>query len=306
MNVTEQVYESTTPVRGRWRWWLSAVRPITLTAAAIPVFTGSVLAYALTGLFSLPLFFFSIFCSFFIQVGTNLVNDALDFQKGVDREDRLGPLRVTQAGLLNFTQVLGTGVMCFVIALLLGIPLMIVGGFPIFLLILLSVLSGYFYTGGPYPLAYLGLGDFFVFLFFGILGTMGVYYIQAQAVSFASFVLGLQIGALATLLLAINNIRDSQGDRRAHKRTIAVRYGLHIAKMEITLLLLFPFVLNGIWVFFSFPFATVFPFATFPMGVWILLSIWRHEPSELYNRFLAQAALLHFFFGTLLAVGFLM
>jgi 1,4-dihydroxy-2-naphthoate octaprenyltransferase len=190
-----------------------AFRPKTLTAAIIPCIAGSALAYHSERMFDSSILLWSILASILIQIGTNLVNDAIDFKKGADSDGRLGPTRITQAGVLSPTTVLILAGLCFALALGCGIPLVMRGGLPILAIGLLSVAFGYSYTAGPFPLAYLGLGDFFVILFFGLVAVNGMYYLQCLSWSLSGVVLGLQIGLHAAVLIAINNLRDIHGIR---------------------------------------------------------------------------------------------
>ncbi len=281
------------------RAWLLATRPKTLTAAFVPILAGTLLAKTVNHL-TLCVFIVALF----IQVGTNLINDALDFKRGADTSKRIGPVRVTQMGLLAMQQVLAGGVACFFLALLFSIPLIVHGGTPLMLIILLSILSGYLYTGGPMPLAYSGLGDVFVILFFGWISTGVVYYLQTGEVSAASIIAGTQIGLLATVLLAINNLRDVEQDFIAKKRTVAVRFGNKIARLEITLCALTPFLLNFYWFRHGYIFSALLPWFVFPLALKLISNIWNTEPSPVYNQYLAQSALLHLAFGVLISLGF--
>jgi 1,4-dihydroxy-2-naphthoate octaprenyltransferase len=286
--------------------WLLATRPKTLTAALVPVCTATALAHRHGVEISWLISLFSLLTAIFIQIGTNLFNDALDFQKGADTHLRLGPRRVTQSGLIPFKQVLVGGVCSFALALLCGIPLVLQGGWPITLLLLISVSLGYLYTGGAFPISYQGLGEPFVFFFFGLISTLAVYYLQSGGFSWSALLAGAQIGALATVLIAINNLRDWEGDRKAHKRTLAVRFGPFFARREITGLVMLAFLLNIGWVFLGNMAAALLPFSLTPVAVRLVRYIWQYEPGEVYNQFLGLAAFIHLAFGLLLSVGFWM
>lgn len=172
-----------------------------------------------------------------IQVGTNFANDVFDFKKGADTTERLGPLRVTQAGLLSPRQVMIGMWLTFGAAALIGLYLAVVGGWPIVVIGILSIASGIAYTGGPFPLGYNGLGDLFVFVFFGLVAVCGTYYVQALTVSAASVWAAVPVGLLATAILVVNNLRDIATDRAAGKKTLAVRLGRRGAQVEYLLLL---------------------------------------------------------------------
>lgn len=279
-----------------------AARPKTLTAALIPVMAGTALAEN----FHWHITLFAFLAAIFIQIGTNLINDALDFKKGADTSERLGPQRVTQSGLLSAQQVLAAGTLSFLAAWFFGMPLMIQGGWPIVFLLAISILCGYLYTGGPMPLAYHGLGELFVLMFFGLLGTVAVYYLQTGSVNIESIVAGTQIGLLATLLIAINNFRDYRGDAKANKRTLAVRFGKSFARYEIATLALLPFFLNLIWFGMGLHAAAILPWITFPLAILIVCKVWTTEPGRIYNQYLGFSALLHLVFGVLLSIGFVM
>lgn len=284
--------------------WILAARPKTLTAAFVPVLVGTCLAELSLDAIQWTLAFFALMSSFFIQIGTNLINDALDFKKGADTPQRLGPSRVTQQGWLSPQQVLGAGLLCFALAAIFCIPLIYQGGIWFFVLLVTSLLCGYLYTGGPAPLAYVGLGDVFVLLFFGFASTVSTYFLQMDSLSYKPFLAGLQIGLLATALIAINNLRDHVEDAKSHKRTLAVRFGKTFARRELTILLTLPFFLGAIWYSLGFVWAALLPLLLLPMAVRLLRAIWKTEPSIQYNTFLAQSAFLHLGFGILFVIGY--
>lgn len=283
---------------------LLAFRPKTLTAALVPC----VAATAFVKSTGLPwdgwVLFYALMASFLIQIGTNLVNDAVDFKKGADTEKRIGPQRITQAGILSSSQVMALGSLCFLLAVLCGIPLVLKGGWVILAIGLASVLMGYSYTAGPFPLAYLGLGDLFVILFFGLLAVAGMVYLNTGEWMFEALVLGLQIGFHATVLIAINNLRDRSGDLLVNKRTLAVRFGVNFSRYEIAALCFLPFILNLYWWFEGYKLAAIFSMFALPLAVKITKNVFSIEPSPLYNQFLGQAAGLHLVFGILIAIGF--
>ncbi|MHB8877241.1 MAG: 1,4-dihydroxy-2-naphthoate polyprenyltransferase [Myxococcaceae bacterium] len=217
--------------------WIQAVRPKTLTAGAVPVAVGSALAFAHGGGRLLPAL--AAFAgALLIQVGTNLTNDYYDFKRGADTAERLGPARVTQQGLIAPGAVLGAALGCFAAAMGVGLYLVAVGGWPILVIGLASVLAGYAYTGGPFPLGYHGLGDVFVFVFFGLVAVAGTYYVQTLALSPAVWLAAVPVGALGTGLLVVNNLRDVHTDAKANKRTLVVRFGERSARAEYAGLLL--------------------------------------------------------------------
>ncbi len=283
--------------------WILAARPKTLTAAVSPILVGTALAYSEFAHWTWWVSALALIASLFIQIGTNLVNDSVDFKKGADTEKRIGPQRVTQSGVFTSKQVMWMAGVFFGLAVVCGIPLVIKGGFPIVLVGLISVLMGYGYTAGPFPLAYRGLGDLFVILFFGLIAVGGVYYLHVGDISSSAVVAGLQVGLHCTVLIAINNLRDVDGDKLVDKKTLAVRFGKKFARFEIAFLALFPFVLGLNWLLVGKSWAFVLPWALLPFAVKLVRLIFATEPSPAYNQFLAKAAGLHLFFGILLTVG---
>jgi 1,4-dihydroxy-2-naphthoate octaprenyltransferase len=257
MNAIAPVVEAPRPTL---KTWLMAARPKTLTAALVPVMVGTALAQGLGVGQWLPALA-ALVGAMLIQVGTNLTNDYYDFKKGADTEERLGPQRVTQSGLIAPGTVLASALTCFGLAVVTGIYLVMVGGWPIVAIGLASVLAGYAYTGGPFPLAYHGLGDVFVFLFFGLVAVPGTFYVQALTVSAAAWWAAIPVGAIGTALLVVNNLRDASTDVKAGKRTLVVRLGTKAGKAEYVLLL-------------AAAFAT--PLAMWGLGLagpWVLLAL---------------------------------
>lgn len=287
----------------KWKPWALATRPKTLTAALIPVLVGTALAAKVIGKVSWEISLYALLAAIFIQVGTNLINDALDFKKGADTPERLGPVRVTQSGYLKIEQVLAGGMMCFGAALLFSLPLILIGGWPIALIMVFSVACGYMYTGGPMPLAYVGLGDLFVLLFFGFIATGAVFFLQGGSLGFLPLLAGAQVGCLSMVMIAVNNLRDVVSDAKAYKRTLPVRFGVFFGRSEISVLILLPLFLSLFWIKKGLVLAGMLPLITFPLGTLIIRGIWSHEPGEIYNRFLGLSALFHVLFGILLSIG---
>ncbi len=283
--------------------WLLALRPKTLTAAIVPVIVGTALVHAE----SIHVIWWLSVCTAlsacFIQIGTNLVNDAIDFRKGADTETRTGPQRVTQSGLLTSKQVMRGAVACFVAAIFFGIPLVFNGGMPIILVGLSSIAMAYCYTGGPFPLAYRGLGEFFVILFFGLIAVMGTFFLQTQFVDQKSVIAGLQVGFLATVLISVNNLRDAPQDALVRKRTLAVRFGLTFARFEIAFFVIVPFLLGFYWYRVGFPSAAIIPFLSFTFARRVINGVFKNEPGPIYNKILAMSAALQMIFGLGLSLG---
>lgn len=283
---------------------IMAGRPKTLTAALVPVLVATAYAYSQTKMVQWSVSILSLLASFFIQIATNLVNDAKDFKKGADTEKRIGPQRVTQTGLMSYQQVMMWAYLFFAMALLAGIPLVIQGGLPILIVGVLSLVFGYAYTGGPFPLAYKGLGDLFVIVFFGLVAVQGVVWLQIQEISSSSLMLGLQIGMLATVLIAINNLRDHETDVLVNKKTLPVRFGVLFGRLEIATMILAPLALQYFWWTQDRPWVAGLGLATLPLAALIIKKIFTTKPSPEYNKFLGMSALLHLAFGILMTIGF--
>lgn len=292
------------PEPTKWQAWFFASRPKTLVLIFVPILVGTALALKYTPHFKWGLLISALISGLFIQISVNLINDALDFQKGIDTDERLGPERATQKGWLSFKEVLRGGYFCLLMAFLSGLPMIIYGGIPFLILLIIASILAYCYTGGPYPLAYHGLGEGFVVVFFGIIGTMVGFYLQADRITNGVLLAGLQIGLLAAAVNAINNLRDIEGDARMRKNTLAVRFGKLFARFEITLLILVPYFLNLLWSDQGFYKAGILPLVTMPLGFTLVRCIWYYEPSKIYNTFLGMAALLNFLFGLFLSIGF--
>jgi len=264
--------------------WVLAARPKTLAAAVVPVLVGT----SLGGFLHWPSFWFALLGAVFIQIGTNFVNDALDFRKGADTHERLGPLRVTQAGLLTAEAVMRGAVICFALAAACGVPLIVRGGWPIAAVGIASIAAAYAYTGGPYPLAYHGLGELFVMIFFGIVAVGGSYYLQRLTIGRDALLAGVACGALAIVLLAINNLRDLDNDRASNKRTMAARFGRGFARTEIAVMALLPFAL--------LPRGFRGVLFVVPLALLVIVCALRSEGRAL-NRCLAFAGMLEWAFG---------
>lgn len=256
--------------------WMEAARPKTLIAAISPVFIGSFLAF-LAGSFSLLTALCTLGAALGVQISTNFANDLFDFLKGADTAERKGPRRMTQSGLISPHQM-KWGLICLMaISALLGSYLVLLGGVPLATLLIFSLLFAVIYTGGPYPLAYLGLGEIFVFLFFGPIATLGTFYLQTGATSWAVFLAGIGPGLLSTALLVINNLRDLKEDMKSGKKTLPVRFGMRFGKMEYTLLLL----LAPLSLLFIAPFPkSLFILLLFLPEAPLLYSVWQREESH--------------------------
>lgn len=284
--------------------WVLASRPKTLTAGAIPVIAASALAFRVTGSTTLWIFLCAIFSALLIQIGTNFVNDAWDHKRGADTDERLGPTRATHAKLIDAHTMLRRAAVVLGFALILGIPLVAHGGAPILLIGLTSIFFAWGYTAGPYPLAYNGLGEIFVLIFFGLIAVGGMYYLYTLEFSYYAALLGMQLGILSMLIIAINNLRDINQDRVANKKTIAVRFGERIARLFILLCCITPYLLCYLWFSLSKA-AAIAPLCSFPLALHIGIKLQTLEPSRVFNQFLGKAALLHALFGLLISGAFI-
>ncbi len=282
--------------------WLLAARPKTLPAAAVPVIVGTAVAIS-EGVFRPGLALAALLGALLIQIGTNFANDVFDYQKGADTTARLGPLRVTQAGLLSPGQVLAGMWLTFGLAILIGVYLVVVGGWPIVVIGLLSIASGIAYTGGPFPLGYRGLGDLFVFIFFGLVAVCGTYYVQAGVVSAAAWWASIPIGLLATAILVVNNLRDIDTDRAAGKKTLAVRFGAKGARTEYALLVGLAYLIPGMmWLAsISTPWV-ILVWLSIPLAIRQTKLVFT-ETGRVLNQALAGTARLELVYGVLFSVG---
>lgn len=228
------------------RAWILAARPATLPAAAVPVIVGAAAAVSDGAPFRPFVFLATLACALLIQVGTNFANDYSDFRRGADHEGRLGPLRVTQSGLITQPSVRRGIVVAFGLAVLFGVALVVIGGWPILAIGVASVISGLAYTGGPFPLGYHGLGDLFVFVFFGLVAVTGTAYLQSGQWTLFPFLLSIPIGLIVTNILVINNLRDLTTDRAAGKKTLATRIGDRATRLQYAMSLAIAFLVPSI------------------------------------------------------------
>lgn len=286
-------------------FWVMAARPRTLTAGAAPVILGAAIAWD-EG-FRAWVSLLALLCCLLLQVGTNLANDYFDAKHGIDGESRLGPVRVTQAGLIAPDRVRAAFVICFFAAAVFGLPLVKEGGLPILVIGIFSLLFAYLYTGGPYPLAYYGMGELLAFVFFGIVATVGVYYLNTKSVTVDAMIGGMGLGFLAALLMGINNLRDIQTDRAAGKKTVAVMLGEARGRYFLTGLLLAALLMPAAYALLnpgrSFVLLASAGIAPFAARFAMILS----APIDSgFNRVLAAAGQYLFIYGVLFSVGVLL
>src|SRR5215211_2437037 len=247
------------------RLWLMAARPRTLPAAISPVLVGTATAVEHVDDIRVGAFVAALVGSIFIQIGTNLANDYSDARRGADTADRLGPVRVTSSGLVAPTRVLVATWIAFAVAVAAGIYLATVAGVVILIVGAASILAGVLYTGGPRPYGYAGLGELFVFLFFGVVAVNGSYYVQLEELDGLPFGLSVSVGLLATAILVVNNVRDIDTDRRAGKRTLAVRLGRERARRLFVAMVALAFVIPVLLVVALSPWVLL-AFAALPLA----------------------------------------
>jgi 1,4-dihydroxy-2-naphthoate octaprenyltransferase len=284
------------------RSWFLAARPKTLSAAVVPVLVGSALAAHEPPGVTWWVFACALLGAVFIQIATNFINDALDFRKGTDTGERLGPIRVTQAGLLSADAVMRGAWVCLTLAALCGIPLLYRCGWPMLVVGLASIAAAYAYTGGPYPLAYHGLGEIFVVVFFGLVAVGGTFYALSLQLTPSALVAGLAVGSLATVLLVVNNLRDIDGDRQSNKKTLAARFGERFARSEVALFALVPFALIALLAWTRGQRALLLTLLALPLALVVIARAMRGRGVEL-NRVLAVAGALQWAFGLLFVIG---
>jgi 1,4-dihydroxy-2-naphthoate octaprenyltransferase len=282
--------------------WILASRPKTLLAAFVPVIVGSALAIQ-EGIFVLSYSLVALLCSILIQIGTNFTNDLYDFIKGADNINRKGPQRVLASGLISINEMKTAIIVTFTITFFLGLYLVSAAGWIILLIGILSIIAGIAYTAGPYPLAYNGLGDIFVFIFFGIIGTAGTYYLHSQEFSFISLLISIPVGALITNILLVNNYRDAAEDRLAGKRTTTVILGREFTRLQYIILLMLSFMIPIIlYIKYDFSAAVFLPYLSFPLAVYLVRMLYKLEGKEL-NKTLELTAKFSALFGILFSIG---
>ncbi len=289
----------------RLQIWLLAIRPRTLSISLVPVMVGTALAWAEHRLFAWATLLATLGGALLIQIGTNLHNDAADFERGADSPQRLGPRRVTAEGWMAPSGVRLAAHLSFAGASLLGLYLIWLGGWPIVALGLLSILAGYGYTGGPRPIAYAPLGELFVFLFFGLAAVAGTFYLQAHRWSWHALLAGMAVGLPAAAVLMINNYRDLDTDRDAGKRTLAVVLGRPaIRYLYASCLVLAPML--------TLPLAgedstggmiLALPWLSLVPAFFLIKRLWHTSIDRNLNRLLAQTAQWQLLFGVLLSMA---
>lgn len=288
----------------RVRIWLLAARPKTLWAAGAPVVMGSAMAYG-AGMFHAPSAIACLIGAMCIQIGTNYANDYFDFVKGTDTEDRIGPTRATAAGLVTPAAMRNAMILVFALALIPGAYIIYRGGWPFALIGALSIASGVLYTGGPYPLGYIGLGDVFVLVFFGPVAVGGTYYLQTLSLDTAPIIAGLAPGSISVALLTVNNLRDIDGDRVAGKRTLAVRFGKSFAQHEYLLSIVIACVVVPLYFFAAMDKLLLMAVAIIgcAMAGPAIRVVYTYDDPAMLNHVLARTGALLLVFSVLFAIG---
>lgn len=285
--------------------WVLASRPKTLPAAVVPVIVGTALAFT-DGVFVPSVAVAALLVALLLQIGANLANDVFDFRSGADTTQRLGPIRVTQSGLIAQERVMAGTIAVVALAAVCGLYLVWRGGWPILTLGLLAIAATFAYTAGPFPLGYNGLGEVFVLFFFGIVAVAGTYYLQAGELTAQALALSLPVGCPVTAILVVNNLRDIETDRLAGKRTLAVRLGRRATQVEYASLVTFPYlVLPILWLVGLLSAWWWLPWLSLPFALALMRRIYRDTGAAL-NQGLARTAQLHLVFGCLLALSILL
>jgi 1,4-dihydroxy-2-naphthoate octaprenyltransferase len=295
----------TAPAPGAFATWVLAARPKTLPAALAPVLVGTAVAWSVGGFRAGPAVAAAL-GAVLLQIGSNLANDVYDFERGADREDRTGPLRVTQAGLLTPGQVRAGMAVVFGASILLGVYLTAVAGWQVVAIGLAAIGAAIAYTGGPWPLGYNGLGELFVLVFFGFAAVCGSAFVQVGAVPPSAWPAGLAAGCLASAILVVNNVRDVEQDRAAGKRTLPVRFGRAWGVAEYAVLTAVGFLVPVLTVLAGVePPALLLVLVAAPLALPLFRSL-RDERGPLLNRTLAGTARLFLAWSVLYSAGLLL
>ncbi len=288
------------------RIWLMAARPKTLPVGLAPVLVGTALA-GTADVFHPLRFVAALLGALFIQVGANLSNDYSDARRGADAEDRLGPVRVTAGGLVPPRQVLIATYVTFALAVLTGAYLIAVAGWELLIVGAASIVAGVLYTGGPRPYGYEGFGELFVFLFFGIVAVAGSFFVQTEELVWEAFALAVPVGLLASAVLVVNNVRDLETDRRAGKRTLAVRLGRERTRGLYAAMVYGAFLLTPVtWLFGPLEAWLLLPWLAIPLTASIVRLVRTRTDGPSLNEALARTGQLELLFCVLLSAAILL
>lgn len=294
----------TAPPTG-WRVWWTATRPRTLSIAATPVLVGTALALAEGAAPAWFAMLAALCCALLIQVGTNLHNDAADFERGTDQPDRIGPLRVTAAGWASPEAVRRAAVISFALALLLGAYLVLVGGWPILAAGVASLLAGWSYSGGRHPVSHTPLGELFVLIFFGLIAVAGSHWLQLGASSVSAWLAGIVVGMPAAAVLLVNNYRDLEDDLRSGRRTLAAVLGRKHSRIVYATMMLLPFAMLPLLAWHGMH-GALLGLLALPFAVALIRRLYRTVPGPRLNLLLAGTAQAGFVLGVLLSIGVLL
>ncbi|MCB9482921.1 MAG: 1,4-dihydroxy-2-naphthoate polyprenyltransferase [Dehalococcoidia bacterium] len=293
----------TLPAPGSFRAWVLAIRPPTLTAAVVPVAVGAGVAIR-DGYWAPLAALAALVGALALQIGANFANDLSDFRRGADTEDRLGPPRATQLGLLSQRQVTTGILVSFGLATVAGLYLVYVGGWPIIAIGLASMLAAVTYTGGPWPFGYRGLGELFVFIFFGVVAVAGTYYVQAGEVSGHVIAASIPVALTVTAILVVNNVRDIDTDRVAGKFTLAVYLGRKLARTEFVVVVAGAYLAAAsLWLLGDYSGWVLLSWLSVPVAIVPGGAVLARTDGPSLNEALRSTARLHFVFGILLALG---
>ncbi|HCR30210.1 MAG TPA: 1,4-dihydroxy-2-naphthoate octaprenyltransferase [Opitutae bacterium] len=281
--------------------WIAAARLKTLPAAVAPAIVGAAEATRV-GMFDWWPLAICLAFALLVQIATNMANDYFDHIRGADTVDRVGPERLVASGRISPTAMLRAAIGIFVAAFLIGLSMVAYRGSEMLVVGIAAIVFGYAYTGGPYPLAYHGLGDVFVIVFFGLVATMGTFYVIAGQLSFATFLLGLPLGLMANNILVVNNYRDKETDEAAGKRTLVARFGRRFARQQYGWQLALAYLCLSAYVGINRSFWPLIALITIPIGARLIVELRSLEGAAL-NEHLASSARLLLMFSALLALG---
>lgn len=288
-----------------WRVWWTATRPRTLSIAATPVLVGTALALAEGAALDWLAMLTALCCALLIQVGTNLHNDAADFERGTDRPDRIGPLRVTAAGWASPAAVRRAAAISFALALLLGTYLVVIGGWPIMAAGVASLVAGWSYSGGRHPISHTPLGELFVLIFFGLVAVAGSHWLQLRAWSANAWLAGIVVGMPAAAVLLVNNYRDVEDDLRSGRRTLAAVMGRKNSRLVYAALMLLPYAILLMLALRGMP-GALLGLLALPFSAALIRRLARIQPGPQLNLLLAGTAQAGFSLGLLLSIGLLL
>jgi len=290
--------------QSKFNSWILASRPKTLPAAVVPIIVGASLAYSQNKFIVLNSLI-ALLCSLLIQIGTNFVNDLFDHLKGSDTKNRKGPQRVLATGLITDKEMRFGIILVFSFAFIAGLYLVYAGGIIVLIIGIFSIAAGIAYTAGPFPLAYNGLGNIFVFVFFGIVATAGTYYVNAFEFNFLSILVSIPVGALITNILLVNNYRDQNEDKAANKKTTTVIFGRKFTQLQYTFLIIISYLVPiFLWINSDYSILILLPLLSIPLAIYLIKMLLKLE-GEALNKTLELSAKFAGLFSLLFSIGLL-